>query len=299
MRAVAGLGRWVWGVSGVATVAVVAISGAHFINTAGVPTQAFPQPANLTRTVTVRQPVTSLTVDSYGGSVQVTGANVSHVRVSETFGGFGPDGGTPSVSVPVSDGQLTVGSPACDSWENCVAFVVVVPRDVTVTVQSQGGPVTVSGVAGVNLDSGSASMNLSDINGPVKVTTDGGPLQLAGVTGPVQADTGGGSLSAIGITAATATVTTDGGPAQLAGGIGRLYVETGGGSADVNLSTAPDTVTIDSDGGPAALAVPGGPYAVTADTDGGPQTMVTVPTSPTAARTITVSSGGGSLQIEP
>jgi hypothetical protein len=292
MRAVAGLGRWVWGASGVVTVGLLAVPGVYLIKTAGVPVQQAQPQVNLTRTVTVRQPVTGLTVDSYGGTVQVTGADVPHVQVTETLGGSapGPGSSAPLVTVPVSDGQLTLGSPACNSWEDCIAFVVTVPKYVTVNVQSGGGSITVSGVAGVNMDSGGAPMNLSDIDGPVRVTTDGGP---------VQADTGGGSVSATGITDATATVTTDGGPGQLSGNVSKLYVETGGGSADVDLSAPPDTVTLITDGGPAALAVPGGPYAVTTDSDGGPQALVSIATSPTATRSITVSTGGGSLQIEP
>ena len=55
-------------------------------------------------------------------------------------------------------------------------------------------------------------------------------------------------------------------------------------------------MTLDTDGGPAMLTVPGGPYAVTAESDGGPQ-VVGLATDASARRSITVTSGGGSLQI--
>jgi hypothetical protein len=298
MRTVTAQDRWVWGISGLVTMALIAVPGVHLITSPGGSSQSVqPHPQGaVTRTMIVSQPVTSLTVQSYGAPVQVTGGPVSHVEVTETIG-TGP-GGTPGVAATVSGDSLTVGSPACGSWRECDSFAVTVPRDLTVTVASQGGPVTVSGVAGVNLDSGGGSLNVNEIDGPVTVSADGGPVQLAGVTGPVQADTGGGSLLALGITAATVTVTADGGPVQLIGRIGTLHVYTGGGSASITLAAAPLSVTLDSDGGPAMLTVPGGPYAVTADSDGGPETLG-IAADPAAARSITVSSGGGALQISP
>jgi hypothetical protein len=358
MRAIAVPGRLVWGISGVVTVAALAVPGAHLLTSPWDHGQGQQIQGTVTRTVTVSQPVTSVNVQSYGGSVQVTGAPVSQVKVTETLGVPGPGSGAPPVAPTVRDGQLTVGGPACNTWASCVGFAVTVPRDVAVTVASGGGPVTVSGVAAVNLDSDGGSMVVSGIDGPVAATTGGGPLDLTDVTGPLQADTGNGSLVASAITATTALITTDGGPARLTGSIGTLGVYTGGGSANVSLSTAPDAVTIDTGGGPATLAVPGsvttpratvsteggsaqltgsigtlgvytdggpadvslstapdavtidtsggsatlavpgGPYALTADSDGGSQS-VTIATSPTAARSITLTTGGGPLQIEP
>ena len=44
--------------------------------------------------------------------------------------------------------------------------------------------------------------------------------------------------------------------------------------------------------------MPGGPYNLTADSGGGPQS-VRIATDPTALPSITISSGGGPLQVEP
>jgi hypothetical protein len=57
-------------------------------------------------------------------------------------------------------------------------------------------------------------------------------------------------------------------------------------------------VKLSTDGGTAVLAVPGGPYAVTADSGGGPESLG-IATDPAARPTLTVSSGGGPLRIEP
>ena len=46
------------------------------------------------------------------------------------------------------------------------------------------------------------------------------------------------------------------------------------------------------------MSLPGGPYAVTAQTFGGPE-LVTVPTSPSATSTVSVSTDDGQLQVTP
>ena len=84
MRAVATRGRWIWGLSGLITTAALVLAGAHLITSAGQPEHAQPQ-ATAIRTVTVPQPVTSLTVQSYGAPVQVTAGPVRHVQITETL----------------------------------------------------------------------------------------------------------------------------------------------------------------------------------------------------------------------
>jgi hypothetical protein len=313
MHAVATPGRWIWRASGLITAAVLILFGGHLLVRAGQPEHAQPQ-ATATRTVTVTQQVTSLTVQSYGASVQVTGAPVDHVQITETVmydapagGGAtvahavpaGPlsaspeaapavpavpaapsdlPGGAPAVVQSVSGGRLSLSAPECASSDCSVGFAVTVPADVTVTADTEGGPISVSGVAGANLDSGGGPVRATEIGGPLTVGTDGGSLQLTGLTGALNADTGGGSLAARGVASATVTVST------------------GGAGATIFFAAAPDSVTLSTDGGAAQLAVPGGPYALTADSGGGPQS-IGIAASPAAQRSITVMSGGGPLVV--
>jgi hypothetical protein len=265
MRAVArpgrwASGRWVWGLSGLVTAAVLGVPLAHLITAVGDPQNALPQNV-VTRTETVAQPVTSLVVDSYGGQVQVASGPVSRVQVTETIM-YDQHARTPAVMQSVSDGRLALSSRACASADCTVDFRMIVPPGVTATVSTGGGPVTVSGTAGTNVDSA------------------GGSLVLRGVAGPLHADTGGGNLVGQDLAAPTATITT------------------GGGDATVVFSAAPKSVKLSTDGGTAVLAVPGGPYAVTADSGGGPESLG-IATDPAARPTLTVSSGGGPLRIEP
>jgi hypothetical protein len=280
MRAVAAPGRWVWGLSGLVTAVALAIPGARLIAQAGVPGFDPPPQDTVIRTFTVPQPVTRLDVQTYGTPVQVVTGPVRRVRVTETIV-YGPkDGGPPAVTRSVSGGRLTLADPACNVSRCGVSFAVTVPPGVAVTAATEGGPIAVSGAGGAKLDSGGGWVDATRIDGPLTVTTEGGPLLVNGLTGPLSADTAGGPLLARNVAAATATVIT------------------GGGQAGIGFTAAPDTVVVSTDGGPATVAVPGGPYLLTADTDGGPE-LVGIATDPAARPAITITTGGGPLQIEP
>ncbi len=308
MRAVVRSGRWIWGLSGLVTMTALVLLGTRLITSAGQAENAQPQSTAI-QTVTVLQPVTSLTVQSYGGSVQVTAGPVRHVQITETIQYDSQDGGAisvsaepaspnsaspagapsalggplsapPAVAQSVSGGRLSLAALACANSDCSVNFAITVPSDVTATVTTQGGPVSVSRIAGANLDSGGGPVSATEISGPLTVITGGGPLLVDGLAGPLRADTGSGNLAAQGVASATATVST------------------GGGDAAMAFSAAPGSVTVSTDGGDARLAVPGGPYALIADSGGGPQS-VGIATDPGAHPSITVISGGGALLVEP
>jgi hypothetical protein len=135
----------VWGLSGVVTAAVLAASGTFLITGAGGTVDGavsvWPQ-HTVRKTITVSQPVTSLTVNSYGAPVLVRAGNVSRVRVTETIAyeydkaaGWPP----PMVTRSVSGGRLTLAAPAC-AHSNCsVGFEITIPRNVSVTAVTVTG----------------------------------------------------------------------------------------------------------------------------------------------------------------
>jgi hypothetical protein len=86
----------------------------------------------------------------------------------------------------------------------------------------------------------------------------------------------------------------------LAQGIGSatVTVNTGGGEARIGFAAAPDGVFVSTFGGPATLTLPGGPYALTALSYGGPES-IGIQADPAASRSVIVTTGGGSLRIEP
>ena len=115
MRAVATPGRWIWALSGLITTAALVVSGTALITSAGQAENAQPQ-STATQTVTVPQPVTSLTVQSYGALVEVTAAPVRHVRIIETIMYDSQAGPVVASAVPTpaqpADGGLLSASPA-------------------------------------------------------------------------------------------------------------------------------------------------------------------------------------------
>ena len=109
MRAVATPGRWIWGLSGLITTAVLVVPGIRLISSAGQAENAQPQ-STATQTLTVPQPVTSLTVQSYGAPVEVTAGPVRHVRITETLM-YDSQTGPVSVSAVPTRAQPASGGP--------------------------------------------------------------------------------------------------------------------------------------------------------------------------------------------
>jgi DUF4097 and DUF4098 domain-containing protein YvlB len=368
-------GRWIWTVSGLATVGLLAWPVVGLISSAGNGGQGefVAATPTLTRTVTVSQPVTSLSVDSYGAPIQVTAGPVHHITVTEAISYPGP-GPAPAVTAAVADRRLTLDASSCADTGCSVGFTVTVPPGVSVTAESEDGGIAVTGAAGANLDSGGGPVQASHIDGPLSVTSEdggitvsdvsapsgtnldsgGGPVQATHIDGPLTIASEDGGITVSDVTAPGVNLDSGGGPVQVGrvngpltvtsedGGVtvndltGDLDADTGGGSfagtlaagrasvltedgsAALTFSTAPAYVFVDTGGGPAQLtfdqpptavmlstengsatvSVPGGPYAVTAATEGGSQT-VDVPTASAAHHSLTVSTGGGPLEIVP
>jgi hypothetical protein len=288
MRAVGGPARPVsrsnyrraWGLCGLVVAVALAVPGTRLIALTGVPWHQPPPLDTTVRTVTVPQAVTSLTVVSSSGSVRVTAGAVSRVRVTETIRYGKSAGGPPAVLQSVTDGRLALANPACDRSDCLVNFAVTVPPDIDVDVSTQGDPILVSGTARTELRSGGGPVRATQIAGALTVLTGGGPLALDGVAGTLHAYTDGGAMAARGITATEAVLVSGGGPAQ------------------VTFSAAPTAVRVETGGGPATLRVPGGPYALTANSEGGPE-LIGIATDPAARPSISITSNGGPLQIEP
>lgn len=219
-----------------------------------------------------------LTVTSEGGDITASGAGSANL-----------DSGSGNVSASGIPGDLTITSEGggIDAHDTGSATLIsgsgpVTARAVagTLDVTSAGGTINIAGARGVTLDSGSGDVVAQSVDGPLNATTSGGKLQVIGLTGTLTADTGSGDVNASGVASATARVTTD------------------GGSAWMSFTTAPQSVLLTTGSGDAVLVLPGGPYAVTAQSAGGPE-LVSVPVDPASARTVSVSTSGGELQVKP
>jgi hypothetical protein len=271
-------GRWIWTLSGVTTVAFLTVLGTALATKSGNPPDGQNMSAVPTRTVAITQPVTSMSVASYGAPIRVAVGPVGQVTVVEAIS-FDEKSGPPSVTAKVTDGALTLAAPSCLNSDCSVGFTVTVPASVAVTASSEGGEIHVSGATTADLDSGGAPVTADAIQQALSVTSEGGsitvtgagsadldsgggPIAARGVGGTITADADGGSIEVHG--AATASLDSGGGPVTVTGVSGHVTATANGGSIFVIGSTG---ANLDTGGGPAEVDVLNGP--LTANTDGG------------------------------
>jgi DUF4097 and DUF4098 domain-containing protein YvlB len=283
-------GRWIWYLTGTAVV----LAGTALISLAAVRAGTFSdggfqQLVLPTRTVVVNGPVTTLNVTSYGAPIQVSRGPVNQVTVTESIS-FEPQSVAPEVTARVDQGNLTLAAPSCQNGDNggcSVGFAVTVPASfpaVTVSASSDGGPVSVSGVAAADIDSSSGSVTASDVQGLLTVTSEGGDITASGA-GSASLDSGSGNVSASGIPG-TVNITSAG---------GSIYVHDTGsatldsGSGPVNASAVSGTLTVTSAGGSVNIA---GARGATVDSGSGDVVARSVD-GPLNATT-----SGGSLQVD-
>jgi DUF4097 and DUF4098 domain-containing protein YvlB len=280
--------RWIWYLSGAATILVGTTLIAFASIRAGNSDDGggFAQSAMPARTVVANGEVSSLTVNSYGAPIQVSRGSVNQVTVTETIG-FGKPGGPPAVRARVDHGDLTLDAPSCENGGCSVGFAVIVPASfppVTVSASSGGGPVSVSGVAAADIDSSSGTVTASDVQGLLTVTSEGGDITASGA-GSASLDSGSGNVSASGIPG-TLNVTSEGGSIDVHG-TGSATLDSG--SGPVNASGVLGTLAITSAGGSVNIA---GARGVTVDSGSGDVVARSVD-GPLNATT-----SGGKLQVD-
>ena len=283
-------GRWIWAVSGLATMGLLAVPAAVLIVNAGNGGngQVIYATPTRTTTVTVSQAVTSLNVASYGAPIQVTARPVHRVTVTEAISSAGPGNGTPTVTDTVSQGRLTLAAPACASMNsNCsVGFTVTVPSGVAVTAASDSGDISVFGAAGANLDSGGGNVYASQIDGPLTISSEdgninvadiasatvtnldsgGGNVQAARVHSPLTVTSEDGTINVIGVASATVTNLDSGGGNVYASQIdGPLSVTSEDGLISVGGVSAPAGTNLNSGGGPIQASRVDGPLSIVSE----------------------------------
>ncbi|HSZ40226.1 MAG TPA: hypothetical protein VK817_09730 [Trebonia sp.] len=268
-------GRWIWAVSGVITAVVLGVLGVMLIARPGQPVMTdFASPQHsATRTVTVPQQVSGVTVDSYGAPVSVRSGDVSRVRVTETVMWSGTESAAdvPAATQTVSGGQLTLASPRCTAASGMPGAAAasaphpgVAPAIHSVLSESAavpGGPVlTVT-------RPGAASRPRHSVPSAIGVASAGGAASTNGAVstnGPVSA---GSCEIAFNVTTPPGvhvTVSSAGGPVALSGA-GPATVNSGGGFVSAVQDTGALTVT--SDGG--IIGVDGLTGALNANSGGG------------------------------
>ena len=168
---------------------------------------------------------------------------------------------------------------ACPGFNCALSSTVDVPPQVPVTVTSNGGNVTATGLSDATLQTGGGDLTVDGLTGDVSLNTDG---QNASFGGNVA-----GTLAAQNIT-----------------------VDSSGGSVDLQLSTPPSDLNVTTEGGNVTLQLPGGysyrvdniPEAAAQINQNGPgpvqPSAITVTTSSSSQYRITVNADGGAVTID-
>jgi hypothetical protein len=150
----------------------------------------------------------------------------------------------------------------------------------------------------VDLNTGGGNMQVSGIQGNVRLDSSGGDARISGIGGAANVQTGGGNLTASDL-GGVLTLTTSGGDVDGSGLFSR-HVSTGSGGGNVTLvfTSVPDYVKVSSSGGDITIVVPRGSasYVIKSNAGGGDFGAL-VPKNDAASHTIQVDSGGGNISI--
>ena len=167
---------------------------------------------------------------------------------------------------------------ACPAFNCALSSTVDVPPQAPVTVTSNGGNVTATGISDATLQTGGGNLTVDGLTGNVSLNTDG-------QSGPFGGGDVAGTLAAQNIT-----------------------VDSGGNNVDLQLSTPPSNLNVTTEGGNVTLQLPGGysyrvdnipETATQADQNGPAQpSQITVTTSASSQYRITVSANGGAVTID-
>jgi hypothetical protein len=221
-----------------------------------------------------------LTMNVYGGNVTLQGGVAPSVAQFTGTGtvwyGLTYSGQRPTLT----SAQTATGTKinfTCADFNCALASTVNVPLRVPVTVTSNGGNITATGLSDAILQTGGGNLTVDGLTGNVSLNTDAGPNSPFGDGGDIN-----GTLAAQNIT-----------------------VDTGGNNVDLQLSKPPANLNITTEGGGVTLQLPGG-YSYNVDNVvpspadvNGPvnQSTVAVNTSSKSPYHITVNAQGGGVTI--
>jgi Toastrack DUF4097 len=205
----------------------------------------------------------TLTVTSTSADVEIRAGDGQQITVDRQFKrnvfGSAPKESYADGTLEIRDGNCGLLAFGCDT-----SYVVTVPRDLKVTVESTSGDLTASDLPG--------GIDLKSTSGDVDVTRVGGEVKLESTSGDIDAQE---------LTATTATG----------------HATSGG--VDLGFTSAPTTVEADTSSGDVSVVLPSGTetYQVSADTSSGDEST-NVRTDPAATRTINATTASGDVTVE-
>jgi hypothetical protein len=221
-----------------------------------------------------------LAMNVYGGNVTLQGSAASAAQFTGSgtvWYGLTYSGQRPTLATAQTATGTTINF-SCQDYNCALNSSVDVPPQVPVTVTSNGGNITATGISDAILQTGGGNLTVDGLTGNVSLNTDSTPNSFNGGNGSIS-----GTLAAQSINA-----------------------DTGGGNLDLQLSMPPANLNVTTDGGNVTLQLPGGSsYRVDNVQVPDSQAMgpdnpatITVNTSSSSPYHITVNSDGGQVTID-
>ena len=221
-----------------------------------------------------------LAMNVYGGDVTLQGgvapSAAQFTGAGTVWYGLNYSGQRPTLATAQTAAGTRINF-ACPGFNCALSSTVDVPPQVPVTVTSNGGNVTATGISDATLQTGGGNLTVDGLTGDVSLNTDG--------------QYGFGGANVAGTLAAQ-----------------NITVDSGGGSVDLQLSTPPSNLNVTTEGGNVTLQLPGGysyrvdnipETAAQIDQKGPAQpSAITVTTSSSSQYRITVSADSGAVTID-
>jgi hypothetical protein len=223
-----------------------------------------------------------LDMNIYGGDVTLQGSVASAARFTGSgtvWYGLNYSGQRPTLVTAQTPTGTRINF-TCPNYNCALNSTVDVPPQAPVTVTSNGGNITATGISDATLQTGGGNLTVDGLTGNVSLNTDSTPNGPYGGGGQVD-----GTLAAQ-----------------------NVAVDTGGNSVDLQLTAAPSNLNITSEGGDVTLQLPAGysydvdnikePLSQVQMTGPAPPPAITVTTSSSSRYRITVNADGGAVTID-
>ena len=151
-----------------------------------------------------------------------------------------------------------------------IRFVIKVPRQYSVSLNTAGGDIAISALQGTARgETSGGTIRISGIEGPVNLTTSGGDVHADNVKGTLHLETSGGSIAIAGATG-DVDVSTSGGNIHINDVDGNVRAETSGGNVVVKLRKENKGIYVETSGGNIDIVMDKGVGAtIDASTSGG------------------------------
>ncbi|PWK68067.1 putative adhesin [Streptomyces sp. CG 926] len=210
-----------------------------------------------TADATVTEAVTAVKLTGVrSGSIAVTPGTGPGVTIHRTVRYRGDT--VPETGQQVTGGVLTF-SKNC-SGECRVDYRLEVPATATVDLASSSGDITVTGVAGAEVEADSGEVTAERIGGPLKVRSSSGDITATGLTGP------------------------------------SAEIRSTSGNTELDFAKAPSSVLVEASSGDVTVKAPQGPYRTKVSTDSGDRD-ITLPDDPSAPSHISVKTSSGDIRV--